>query len=442
MGAKTRKKILLFSSTIMIGSLTISPLWVQAYYEEGYYYDEYYDENSGGNYDTVSPSLTEKKLTFLKGSAPRPVTVDRGTIVGAYSSDYNVASVSYDGMVTPLNEGTATITVMVMCEDYQNYSLECEVKVVSLGLSDTFLELNLNQENSRTITITGYSYEDGYEVICNMADPTVAKVYASGNTINIWGIKQGQTNLTVEIAGQTFSCNIIISGYCLNESDMSIAKGKTKTLKVIGSQSPVKWTSKNTKIATVSQKGVVKALGTGVVTIIAETEGMNLSCLVSVANDKAIKAVAKAKSAIGAKYSQKKRMEEGYYDCSSLIWRSYQPYGITLGSNNWAPTAADQAKWCADHKKIIADETKDLSKVKLVPGDLIFYSNVNEKNGRYKDIYHVAMFAGYDRNLVYGWESDLQGTLVEADGAKVSLGNYHTEYFGGKKIVSIARPIK
>ena len=37
---------------------------------------------------------------------------------------------------------------------------------------------------------------------------------------------------------------------------------------------------------------------------------------------------------------------------------------------------------------------KNLEGLKLMPGDLVFYSG--EKNGRYKNIYHVEMVAGYN----------------------------------------------
>ena len=83
---------------------------------------------------------------------------------------------------------------------------------------------------------------------------------------------------------------------------------------------------------------------------------------------------------IGCHYSQARRFDEGYYDCSSFVLRMYKEFGLDLPG-----TAAEQGRYCAEQGMIISQ--KDLR-----PGDLIFYSY--EKNGRYKNISHVAMYAG------------------------------------------------
>ena len=83
---------------------------------------------------------------------------------------------------------------------------------------------------------------------------------------------------------------------------------------------------------------------------------------------------------LGCHYSQARRFDEGYYDCSSFVLRMYREFGLELPG-----TAAEQGRYCAEHGMIISQ--KDLR-----PGDLIFYSY--EKNDRYKNISHVAMYAG------------------------------------------------
>ena len=83
-------------------------------------------------------------------------------------------------------------------------------------------------------------------------------------------------------------------------------------------------------------------------------------------------------------YSQAKRNQEGYFDCSSFTYWVYRQLGITLsyqGSN----TAAAQGRYITEHNLAISYE-------QLAPGDLIFYSfNVNN---RYMNIDHVAIYAG------------------------------------------------
>lgn len=87
-----------------------------------------------------------------------------------------------------------------------------------------------------------------------------------------------------------------------------------------------------------------------------------------------------AMTKIGCRYSQDKRYQEGYYDCSSLVQRLYKETGIDLPA-----TAAAQGEYC--YKNAMVINKKDLK-----PGDLIFYSY--EKNGEFRNISHVAIYVG------------------------------------------------
>ena len=93
-----------------------------------------------------------------------------------------------------------------------------------------------------------------------------------------------------------------------------------------------------------------------------------------------------AMTKIGCQYSQDKRYQEGYYDCSSLVQRLYKEAGITLPA-----TASTQGKYCYDNAMII-------NKKQLKPGDLIFYSY--EENGEFRNISHVAIYVG-DGKMVH-----------------------------------------
>lgn len=83
---------------------------------------------------------------------------------------------------------------------------------------------------------------------------------------------------------------------------------------------------------------------------------------------------------IGCHYSQDRRYEEGWYDCSSLVQRLYKEVGIELPA-----TAATQGKYCYQNAMLI--NRKDLKQ-----GDLIFYSY--EKNEEFRNISHVAIYVG------------------------------------------------
>lgn len=87
-----------------------------------------------------------------------------------------------------------------------------------------------------------------------------------------------------------------------------------------------------------------------------------------------------AMTKIGCHYSQDRRYEEGYYDCSSLVYRLYKEVGIDLPA-----TASMQGKYCYENAMLV-------NKKDLKPGDLIFYSY--EENGEFRNISHVAIYVG------------------------------------------------
>lgn len=101
-------------------------------------------------------------------------------------------------------------------------------------------------------------------------------------------------------------------------------------------------------------------------------------------DDTGSQAVKNALARLGMPYSQTYRDSGDYYDCSSLTYYAYKEAGISLsyrGSN----TAAAQAALLSDRDCEVAYED-------IREGDLIFYSFT--ANGRYKDISHVAVYAG------------------------------------------------
>lgn len=93
-----------------------------------------------------------------------------------------------------------------------------------------------------------------------------------------------------------------------------------------------------------------------------------------------------AMTKVGCGYSQDKRKQEGWYDCSSLVYRLYKEAGIILNA-----TASTQGKQCYQKAQII-------NKKDLQPGDLIFYSY--EDNGQFRNISHVAIYVG-DGKMVH-----------------------------------------
>lgn len=73
----------------------------------------------------------------------------------------------------------------------------------------------------------------------------------------------------------------------VSRENLTLYLGKSSTLQVTGVSGTVKWSSTNKKVATVSSKGVVKAVSPGTTTIKAKVGGKTYTCKVTVKNNNA-----------------------------------------------------------------------------------------------------------------------------------------------------------
>ncbi len=108
-------------------------------------------------------------------------------------------------------------------------------------------------------------------------------------------------------------------------------------------------------------------------------------------------------SRLGDPYSQEKRGQGSYTDCSYLVQWTYKKLGINLPG-----TAAAQGKYCVDNGLTI-------SKSCLAPGDLVFWSH--NPNNRFMNITHVGIYAG-DGKVVdasYGKGKVVYRNLFDSD---------------------------
>lgn len=118
---------------------------------------------------------------------------------------------------------------------------------------------------------------------------------------------------------------------------------------------------------------------------------------------------------VGYPYSQAYRDSGNYYDCSSLAFYSWKAAGINI-SYGGSTTAASEAQGLEEAGKTVSYES-------MQPGDLIFYSYC--RNGRYKNISHVAIYIG-------------NGKVVEAKSEQ--YGVVYGDIPSPESIVLIGRP--
>lgn len=248
--------------------------------------------------------------------------------------------------------------------------------------------------NSYDINFSYTSSNEEMYVYCNF----------DAGQISIGTLGAGDTQLTFTINEKTFLLNLTIKQVDLScGNSLLLVEKATKQLKVKGISEKVTWESTNPKVLTISKNGKIKAKKKGNAVIIASVGTGKLGCAVSVVTKARKKVIARANK-IGKnwKYSQAKRMQEGYYDCSSLVWKAYKLENKYFGMKYYAPVSADVGKWCAQHKKMVkGNAQKNIQNMKYRPGALTF--KTGSGNGRYKGIYHVEMFVGY---TFEGFDSD------------------------------------
>ncbi len=375
--------------------------------------------------------------TLMTDAGGLPVTVARWEY-DSYQEE--IVRVDPNGYYEALSYGKTTICVygytelgvlvfrgschVMVCVDMTNATLETDQLtgyVTGYGSYTGKIRINssvlLNEDNS---VMTYQSDEPAMSVSCEMIN----------NELSISAYGEGSAKLTVVINGKEFLISFKVIRLEMSKTGLVASRGKKTKLRIRGTGEKAKWTSSNTRVVKVSGDGTIRCRKTGNAVITAQIGEVKVGCAVSVIPTKLLRVVNMAKK-IGAnwKYSQAKRMQTGYYDCSSLVWKCYKKIGKTFGDPHYAPVAANVAKWCAGRKKMITKSYtwNHVQKMKLRPGDLIF--KTGQKNGRYKGIYHVEMFVGY---TLTGFDSSGKPVLSELWAAR-------SEGYGGGGY-PVARP--
>lgn len=129
------------------------------------------------------------------------------------------------------------------------------------------------------------------------------------------------------------------------------------------------------------------------------------------AGEKGSEIVKLAMSRLGDPYSQEKRGQGRYTDCSYLSMWCYRQIGISIPG-----TAAEQGKFCAENGLTVSKED-------IVPGDLVFWSY--RPNGRFMNITHVGIYAG-------------DGKVIDASSSKGMV--VYRNLFNSDKQVLYGRP--
>ena len=237
-------------------------------------------------------------------------------------------------------------------------------------------------------------------VVSSNANMKVA-AYLEKNVLSIDVYNPGVSTLTVDINGKKFNLDVNIIDNEMSSTSIVLAEGGSHQLRIRGEGAGnTVWSSANPAIAEVDSSGRIIGKSKGNTLITAKVNGKTFGCVVSVTSELRKNVVEWARAySLRSKYSQSRRMEEGYYDCSALAWRAYNKFGFNIMSTNYAPTAAAMGKYYDQNKKIVEGGLSDanIKNMMFEPGDLFFMEGfVN--NGRYRNVYHVEIISGYTFN--------------------------------------------
>ena len=218
-----------------------------------------------------APVLSASELSIPVGES-EILTVEGvdDSLIMWKSSDEEIAVVTPEGKVTGIHGGDAVITAGV-----DGRELECRVRVRSIQLKaapkvmqrKSTIILKLEQKN-----ITG-------RILWRSSDKKIAAVNSKGR---VRAKKCGTVTVTARADGCRAVCKIKVVDIRLSVSDLSLVKGGSRKLDVVGiSQRPV-WKSSDPSVASVGKKGKVTAKKEGTAVITAMIGPISLSCEVTV----------------------------------------------------------------------------------------------------------------------------------------------------------------
>ena len=215
------------------------------------------------------------------------------------TSNSSAATVSNTGKVTAKAVGTATITVKTV----NGKTATCKVTVkpapTSVKINPTALTLGKGESYTVSESTSKGSYANGANLKWTSTNTRVATVQkGKGNKAVIKAVGTGTANIKITLFnGKTATCKVTVkpapTSVKINPTALTLGKGESYTISESTSKGSyanganLKWTSTNTRVATVQKgkgnKAVIKAVGTGTANIkITLFNGKTATCKVTV----------------------------------------------------------------------------------------------------------------------------------------------------------------
>ena len=240
--------------------------------------------------EPASAAIEEEETVQLKATVS-PANATNSTVSWS-SADNKIATVSSDGLVTGVAEGSTKITASA-----GGMSGTCTITVskkiiyaTSITLDKTELELTEGESATLAATVAPE----------NVTDPTVRWASSDEAVATVDGgvvtaVSPGTATVTATCGSVSAECAITVlkkvipvSGITLDRTVLELAEGESADLTATvapedATDKTVTWSSSNEAVATVSADGLVKAVAGGEATITAAAGDCTATCKVTVA---------------------------------------------------------------------------------------------------------------------------------------------------------------
>ncbi len=241
----------------------------------------------------TSVTVTPSTATILVGQSVtlsgdvQPATADKA--LTWTSSDSKIATVDANGAVKGIGAGTATITATTVNGLKSTAKVTVQAVATSITLSQTSATLNAGETISLTATVKPDNAVDK-SVTWTSSNTAVATVSDKGL---VTAIAKGTATITAKTvngltANFTLTVRPVVESVTLSQTEATLTAGESFTLTATilpgDALQTMTWTSSDPSVATVSDKGVVKAVAKGTAAItVKSANGKTAECKVTVA---------------------------------------------------------------------------------------------------------------------------------------------------------------
>lgn len=250
----------------------------------------------------VGGATTLSTTYFRTVDGARDSETDVTSYAAWTSSDTSIATVD-GGKITAMAAGTVTITAT-----YNGYRATTTVTVnntMGYGLVMSKSSLSVHVGSTEELSVHYVTYTNGVET--SRTDVTSSATWKSSYTSiltvsggTVTGVSKGQAVVTASYRSYSTSCTVTVTenmtyDYQLTPTSTSLVNGRTTKFTVVkrtftnGTQtngqdvsSTFIWTSSNTEVVTVDNKGIVTGVGKGTATITAKYGETTLTGTVTV----------------------------------------------------------------------------------------------------------------------------------------------------------------